>query len=247
MVAAAVLLLTAAAVSGVVSASLRARGVEAARGQLEQALQTELSRLAALPYATPVAPPPGQGYDPAAARSLVQAVFPHAGVVPDLPQAYFTPGTATEAEEFTTVATTAWGRLRTQAEFVCWGGGGWDETGGGGCLLQVVFPHAGVVPNLPQAFFAPGTAGSPDEFTTVATTAWGKLRTRAVFVCWGGDGWVPAAGDQLSGWAVWQRQVPPAPALRVTVEALDASGRRASLTTVLCGDAPRVADPEAPS
>ena len=183
LVAAAVLLLTAAAVSGVVSASLRARGVEAARGRLEQALQTELSRLAALPYATPVAPPPSQGYDPAAAR----------------------------------------------------------------CLLQAVFPHAGVVPDLPQAFFTPGTATGADEFTTVATTAWGKLRTQAVFVCWGGHGWVPAAGDQLSGWAVWQGQVPPAPALRVTVEALGASGCCASLTTVLCGDAPRVADPEEPS
>jgi prepilin-type N-terminal cleavage/methylation domain-containing protein len=181
MVAATVLLLTAAAVSGVVSASLRARGVEVGRAQLEQALQAELSTLAALPYAEPVAPPPGKGYDPASVRCLVQAVFPHAGAAPDLPQAFFTPGAAT----------------------------------------------------------------APGEFTIVTTTTWGTLRTTAVFVCWH-DGWVPVADDQLSGWAAWRQQVPPAPALRLTIEACGGS-RSTKLTTVLCGDGPRVADPEAPS
>jgi len=126
IVAAAILLLTSAGVTGAVTASLRAHGIEAAQTRLEQRVQAEAARLGALPYVLP-APPPGiEGYDPGAARSLLQAVFPHALAASNTTAAFFTPASPGAPATFTTVADHEWGSLRVAASFVTAADGVWE-------------------------------------------------------------------------------------------------------------------------
>ena len=104
LVASAILLMASAGVTGVVTASLRAQSAEDARQRLEQRVQAELARLTALPFMAPAPAPVAAGYDPAQARSLVQAVFPHALVARNTPTAFFVPAGPATPAAFTTVS-----------------------------------------------------------------------------------------------------------------------------------------------
>lgn len=151
LVAAAILLLATAGVTGVVTASLRAERTETIQQQLEQRVRTELARLSALPYVAPApapAPEP-QGYDPAQARSLLQAVFPHALEAQNTLPAFFSPASSSEPCTFTTVTEAAWGSLRVTCCFVSATAGEWrpmvaTDVEGWAVWLDVVPPSAAV-------------------------------------------------------------------------------------------------------
>jgi len=125
VVASAILLLTCAGVTGAVTASLRGQGIEEAQMRLERRAQAEIARLSALPYSLPALPPGADGYDPGAARSLLQAVFPHALAAHNAAAAFFTPASAAGPAAFTTVSDHGWGSLRVAASFVTAAEGAW--------------------------------------------------------------------------------------------------------------------------
>jgi hypothetical protein len=118
VVATAILLMASAGVTGAVTASLQGASTEAAQRRLEQDVRAELARLAALPFDAVVAAPPAHGYDPAAARSLLQAVFPHAQAARNTQVASYAAASATTAATFTTTVPGSEGDLRVSATFV---------------------------------------------------------------------------------------------------------------------------------
>ena len=123
--AAAILMLSTAGVSGVVTASMRAERAETAQRQLEQRVQSELARLSALPYVLPAVSPGPDGADPARARSLLGAVFPHALVMHNTAAASFAPGSCGRRRHLHDRPQEAWGSMRVTSSFVSPGDAAW--------------------------------------------------------------------------------------------------------------------------
>ena len=91
VIAVAILLLACVAVSGVLSASLKAERTVERRRHLEAVLAAEGERLTALPYYRHAA---GE-QPPASPASLLGEVFPHASPACNLPEAFYADGSGT--------------------------------------------------------------------------------------------------------------------------------------------------------
>ncbi len=126
VLASAILLLTAAATTGVVTASLSGREVETTQTHLEQRVQAELARLSALPYVLPAETAGPEGIDPAQASSLLEAVFPHALVEYNSARAFFAPASLDQPCTFTTIAELPWGTMRVTGCFMDHGDVAWQ-------------------------------------------------------------------------------------------------------------------------
>ena len=127
VVASAVLLLTCAAVSGTLSAVLRAERVVRQRSALEQVLTAESARLASLPFFVQAAPPQGAAPGDLQPPSLLGAVFPHARPESNLPAAYYCDGRGTGTPgSFVTLVDADGVALRREAQFVVGGGTQWE-------------------------------------------------------------------------------------------------------------------------
>jgi hypothetical protein len=120
------LLLATVGVSGVMTTSLRAQSGEAAQRQLEQRVQAELARLRALPYSLSAPAPGSGGADPAGARSLLEAVFPHALAAHNTPSAFAVQAGPGRPWTFTTARAASWGVLSVECHFVTAVGGTWE-------------------------------------------------------------------------------------------------------------------------
>jgi Tfp pilus assembly protein PilV len=131
VVASAILLMTAASVTGVIIASLRAERAEAAQADLEQSVQTELARLGALPFVAPAAAPGLPGGEREEPRSLLEAVFPHALVAQNAASGFYVPATSDAPCSFVTVRESSWGTLRLTCSFMCFRGDTWQATDAG--------------------------------------------------------------------------------------------------------------------
>ena len=118
VVAAALLLATCVATSGVLSGATKADGAADLRDRLEAALTRECERLAALPFssADDGAARPGEGV---AAGSLVSEVFPFARPELDTERAYFIDSSGGEdAGVFVSIKDAGAVRVRREAVFV---------------------------------------------------------------------------------------------------------------------------------
>ncbi len=149
VVATAILLLTSAGVTGAVSASLRGASVEAGQTGLERLVQAEVVRLEALPYMVPVGALGTEGYDPAAAPSLIQTVFPHALLTSNAATSWFTPGIPDKPATFSTVRRSEWGSLTVVGQFVRLRDGVWQpltsqELEGWAVWLEAIPPSPAV-------------------------------------------------------------------------------------------------------
>lgn len=169
VVATGILMLTCVAVSGVLSAALRAQGALEGRGRLEDALIAECARLEALPYWSPA---PAQGSAPGDQRhSLLGQIFPHADPSLNVAGAAYAmlPGAA-ETAVFVTVVDHEGVVVRRTATF----------------LAPI---SGGEVPLAPAALVgwtASGAAGPPSSTVRVhmQAEAQGRTAARCLVLTW---------------------------------------------------------------
>lgn len=182
IVASAILLLTSAAVTGVITTTLRAQSVEGTQAQLEQRVQAELARLSALPYVLPAAAPGVEGYDPAATQSLLQAVFPHSDLALNVARAFFTPASAEKPCSFTTISEQAWGTMHVVCGFVSMRDGTWAPSPESGVEGWAVWRRATAPASAVLVTIQASAAGEPPHLaeTSIVLDALRPLRAEPV-------------------------------------------------------------------